>query len=418
MDSSELAQLERGIEAEAKAEGRKRLEERLQELSDSMPATGSDGEPLLKRRKIEMKITTTMGVVCVNVTCGICRGTKQYETPFRLRHFRGERGALTPELEQRVVAMSCETGAYEKASAMCARWGCKISDDKIMDTIASVAKACGEARLPKLCDNAAGKDDVLMIMMDGWFARHREEKWGVESAPMEDRVAWREIKSAVIYKLSQAVTTAGKRAMLISKHVVAMPAGTDPAEFGKRVHEEAVRMGMLRAKKVYMIMDGGVYLWGIYYDRFKNIATAGLDYYHATEHLTALAEAIFAPDEPGAKREWLKRMRRNLKTWGPNTLMQEIAKYQEEKKEDPEQMKKIDEQAEYFKKHEAHMDYRKAREEGVPIGSGSVESLCAQLQNRFKRRGQFWSYQGLEAFLTVYTRYMNNELEYCYAKAS
>ena len=416
MDSSELVQLEREIEAEARAEGLKKFQSCLQELSDSMPVTGSDGNPLLKRRKIGMKITTTMGTANISVICGICRKTRQYETPFRLHYFRGERGALTPGLEQRVVAMSCETGSYEKASVMCAKWGCKISDDKIMDTIGNVAKACDEAQLPKLCDNAAGKDDVLMIMMDGWFARHREEKWGVESAPMEERVAWREIKSAVIYKLSHAMMTSGKRATLISKHVVAMPARTDPVEFGKKVHEEAVRMGMLRAKKVYMLMDGGVYLWGIYDDRFKNIATAGLDYYHATEHLTALAEAIFTPEEFNIRQEWLKRMCRNLKTWGPNTLMREIAKYKEEKKENPEQIKKIDVQAEYFKKHKDHMEYRKARKEGVPIGSGSVESLCAQLQNRFKRRGQFWSHQGLKSFLTVYTRYMNNELEYCYSK--
>lgn len=91
---------------------------------------------------------------------------------------------------------------------------------------------------------------------------------------MAERVAWREIKSAVMYKMSQAVTTSRKRAMLISKHVVAMPAGTDPVDFGRKVEKEAIRMGMLRAKKVYVIMDGGVYLWKIYAYRFTNIAIA------------------------------------------------------------------------------------------------------------------------------------------------
>lgn len=158
--------MEQKLEAEARAEGLKKFQSRLQELSDALPAMGSDGKPLLRRRMIEMQITTTMGTACISVVCGICRNTKQYETPFRRHYFRGERGALTPELEQRVVAMNCETGPYEKASTLCAKWGCKISDDKIMDTIGNVAAACNESQLPKLCENAAGKNDVLIIMMD------------------------------------------------------------------------------------------------------------------------------------------------------------------------------------------------------------------------------------------------------------
>ena len=32
---------------------------------------------------------------------------------------------------------------------------------------------------------------------------------------------------------------------------------------------------------------------------------------------------------------------------------------------------------------------------GWPIGSGAVESACSGHQNRFKRRGQFWTHKGL-----------------------
>jgi len=42
---------------------------------------------------------------------------------------------------------------------------------------------------------------------------------------------------------------------------------------------------------------------------------------------------------------------------------------------------------EYFKTHRDHLHYQRNAEQGAPVGSGSVESLCGQLQGRFKRTG-------------------------------
>ena len=52
----------------------------------------------------------------------------------------------------------------------------------------------------------------------------------------------------------------------------------------------------------------------------------------------------------------------------------------------------------------------------LALGSGAMESQCAQNQNRFKRRGQFWSQKGFELAIKAYVRYANNELRYCYAR--
>ena len=70
----------------------------------------------------------------------------------------------------------------------------------------------------------------------------------------------------------------------------------------------------------------------------------------------------------------------------------------------------------YFRKHEEHMNYDRNQERGVPIGSGAMESQCSQNQNRFKRRGQFWSEDGFSAASKAYVRYTNDELKYCYRR--
>ncbi len=45
---------------------------------------------------------------------------------------------------------------------------------------------------------------------------------------------------------------------------------------------------------------------------------------------------------------------------------------------------------EYFQTHRDHLHYQQVAKQGGPIGSGSVESLCSQFQDRFMRTGQFW----------------------------
>ena len=41
------------------------------------------------------------------------------------------------------------------------------------------------------------------------------------------------------------------------------------------------------------------------------------------------------------------------------------------------------------------------------MGSGAVESLCRQLQNRFKSCGQFWSLNGLTHLLAINVLFTN-----------
>ena len=168
-----------------------------------------------------------------------------------------------------------------------------------------------------------------------------------------------------------------------------------------------------------MIMDGGVYLWGIYDDRFKDVAVGQLDYYHASQHLHALAEALYPDDTQKDERgKWVGRLLKNLKVWGPKTLMVAIAEAEEREIEDKTRAETVRREAGYFRDHEKHMDYRTARKDGVPIGSGAMESQCSQNQNRFKRRGQFWSKGGFASFVAAYVWYVNDELKYLYRQAS
>src|SRR5574344_1964158 len=92
---------------------------------------------------------------------------------------------------------------------------------------------------------------------------------------------------------------------------------------------------------------------------------------------------------PQSRRErW-----RKLKRYGAKALLGVLDAREGEGRWDE---KTVQRETEYFMRHKDHMDYLRQRRLGRPIGSGAVESLCAQLQGRFKRCGQFWSTGALE----------------------
>ena len=72
------------------------------------------------------------------------------------------------------------------------------------------------------------------------------------------------------------------------------------------------------------------------------------------------------------------------------------------------QRETLDGEIGYFERHKDRMDYKNGKALDQPLGSGAMESTCAQYQCRFKRTGQFWSLDGDEAFLALQTLHWNN----------
>ncbi len=124
-----------------------------------------------------------------------------------------------------------------------------------------------------------------------------------------------------------------------------------------------------------------------------------------------MASVLFDSDTPRAEA-WCGKILHDLKHKSPARLFKTLDELLETPpSQAPEVIKAIREQNAYFRKHEAHMDYAAKADMGVPIGSGSVESLCSQLQNQLKRTGQFWTKTGFAALLSVTVRHWNHELD-------
>jgi hypothetical protein len=63
----------------------------------------------------------------------------------------------------------------------------------------------------------------------------------------------------------------------------------------------------------------------------------------------------------------------------------------------------------YFDRHGDHLAYATVEAQGCPKGSGAIESTCSQLQDRFKRTGQFWTLRGENCLLALDLARRNND---------
>ena len=267
----------------------------------------------------------------LSVDYGQQPGTGQWHSPQQRAWGLEPHQKITPGLAEKLCFTATLTGSYAQAAALAARWGAAVDDSVLHQQVQRAGERAdqqAQARVtavpvpvpvPTPQPIEARPPGALVIMMDGWMVRHRGRDWGLQPAHVPgERVAWQECKSAVIYRLAQAAQTQGGRGLLVEKLVVACQG--EPLEFGRRVQAEARRRGLGKVPRVYVVADGGVWIWNMVADRFSE-AVGVLDFYHASQHLWALAHALHPEDEAGARsgdrrcrRRWRKKATTSSRT--------------------------------------------------------------------------------------------------------
>ena len=411
--ASPLAGTERVFFEGRREELRAGYEAHVQGLVEAWEASSDAVAALRRKRFRDVRLATFFGTVVLRCRQGV-GGNGRWKCPALAYLGLRPNQRYSPDMERRMAVLAAETGSYEKAAGVAdaAAW-LAASDGAVRSAVMRLGAAAEDAPPEGPCAGAAGPEDTLVIMADGWNARHRGENWGLDkdNRTLPERVHWHEIRSAVLFRLSDLLATSGRRKAIMRKHVVAVPADTSSYDFGVLLHRDAVRMGLLRAGAVFFVMDGGVWLWHIFTDRFEKCSKAMLDFYHLSQHLHALAAALHGADAAKAGA-WCGKILHDLKHKSPKRLFKTLDELLEQPPSaDPAVLEAIREQNAYFRNHAGHMDYAANAALGVPIGSGSVESLCSQFQNRLKRTGQFWTKEGFAALLRIIVRYWNGEFD-------
>jgi hypothetical protein len=419
--SQSLLELEQAAADEGRRYGCEQLRQRLQAIADEQGALcPSSGERLEDARFRPLPLMTTLGQLTIRARYGYHRSAHRWMFAVQDLGSLPSRQELSPHLQQVLGYTATECGSYKKAEAMAQTWGVKIGATTIRKHVqiwGAQAQRQQELRTQRALDphtrpevlreaqvkapNAL-KAFSLVIMMDAWKGRERGPDWGLLPATASgERVDWRDLKVAVIYRLDQVVEkppanfdpATRPRRQILEKFWVATPSGTKPEEFGRQVHAQALRRGMAQARYVFVVSDGAVWIWNIVEDRFVG-AIQELDFYHASEHLWDVARDLY-PD-PVQARQWVEPLLHQLRHGQEEQVLKTLESLSEEARKFERLLSDlVQTEIQYFQTNRNRLHYQNNTDKGFPAGSGAVESLCSQFEDRFKRTGQFWKSQSM-----------------------
>ena len=126
-----------------------------------------------------------------------------------------------------------------------------------------------------------------------------------------------------------------------------------------------------------------------------------VDYYHASQRITTMAEALF-----GATREaatWAAKMRKLLqKPNGPFRVLHSAAALRSRRPMSALARKQFQTAYDYLRSRTQHMQYADFRAQRLPIGSGVTEAACKTVfTQRLKLSGMRWSRAGAQVILNL-----------------
>jgi hypothetical protein len=351
----------------------------------------SHGEARHRRKRV-MTLRSVVGRVRLEVCHGQDPEDEHWGCPIRERWGLSPHQQMSPALEQKLAFTATLVGSYEAAAQEAANWDCPVDGSVIHALVQRVggrAEAQTQERLqqaPQESQPQRRPSELALLMVDGWFARFRGPGWG-KKRTQKERVEWHEIKNGVFYLHEQAARTEAGRGMISGKVVVRSQG--DPTDLGQRLHWEALRGGLARAKEKLVLGDGIAWIWNLKANRWPE-ARELLDFWHGGQHLWNLGRACNAMNEAKAK-PWIEKRLHRLAHGREQKVLKEIRAIRSFGGQTGEMVRK---EKNYFAGQSKRMNYKEIADRGWPIGSGPVESSCRQDQRRFKGPGQSWTRKG------------------------
>ena len=161
----------------------------------------------------------------------------------------------------------------------------------------------------------------------------------------------------------------------------------DVAAFRPALWALAVEGQVPSAQHSSITADGAEWIWTISADLFLDSAQM-VDWYHASAHLSEAANALF-PHNPGQAQRWRTARQDDLFLGHIQAITAPLDKAN------------LADPSLSFHTHQRRMQYHEFRENGLPIGSGTVESGVKQFKSRLTGPAMRWNRTAAQRMLTV-----------------
>ncbi len=224
-----------------------------------------------------------------------------------------------------------------------------------------------EGRAGKPPDGSAKTREVKLCTV--WSAEGRDE----EGTPVRDA-------GSVSY--SAAIESAAQR-----------DTDEQPSAFAERVVREATRRGFERAARRVVLGDGAPWIWNLASEHVPD-ARQIVDRFHAKQHLSDVAKAIW---EPGSEtgEPWARARHDELDAGDLDAVLRALAVHADA----VDDARKC---VEYLRTNRGRMQYAEFHAAGLCTSTGVVEAGCkVAIGTRLKRTGMHWTVAGADAIIAL-----------------
>lgn len=179
--------------------------------------------------------------------------------------------------------------------------------------------------------------------------------------------------------------------------------------FAQRVLRETSRRRYFEAKRRAFLGDGAAFIWNLA-DEHAPGSIQVLDRFHAKEHLTEAARAIWVPDGDNYKR-WHAARDAELDAGDIERLVQRLRVHSLRPENRPS-CEVAGKCADYFEHNREKMRYGKLKAAGICTSTGVLEAACKTVVGtRLKRPGMHWSVLGGNAIIALRCAKLSNRLD-------
>ena len=249
----------------------------------------------------------------------------------------------------------------------------------------------GEVSFPK----APGRHKQIVAQIDGGMIPVMAPDASKKDKRKGKTLSWREAKISLAH-------AKGNRTPVYAGGI---EGGVEEA--GRRLFACAVRAGFGADSHVHAVGDGAPWILGQIEERFGGQGSYLIDFYHVCEYLSAASKMI-APDAAGAKA-WMEAQKDALKTGRAWAVLGALLPHCESPDVNDEQAP-VRVCHRYLRARKGQLNYLEAIAEGLPIGSGEIESAHRYVvQKRLKLPGAWWRVEHAEHMLALRINRLNGD---------
>jgi hypothetical protein len=291
--------------------------------------------------------------------------------------------SISGAMRQLVCLLGTTQASFAKASAVCQKvLGASISDEAIRRLCLKSGRRLEERAGPPTPTPAASD---LVGSCDGTMINTREDRW-------------RELKA---YLFRHEAGQHGRAYLERAE------------QFTPRLRQAAIALNAREAKRVFFVSDAADWI-----DKGVEVqlpsAIRIVDIWHAYQHIHEAARKLYGSETPEAAA-WGRRWCERLRTQGGRAIGRQLKR---QRRKAPERPAAMDELLGYLDRQAGRMDYPAYQQQGYPISSGPMESMCKQLGRRLKGAGMRWSTDNVTPMATLVSLWINDEWDRAWKNAA